>query len=89
MAPPYERLSQDGDEDLIVHGPDAIIGNGSHTPGGSRATFHPQPNGHGEGQEYRPVTYYGEGPFDPPSSDEEDGALLEKDLQKLWKQDIR
>ncbi|KAJ7777301.1 dipeptidyl aminopeptidase [Mycena metata] len=28
----------------------------------------------------RPQTYYGDGPFDPPSSDEEDEALLEKRL---------
>ncbi|KAK7031462.1 dipeptidyl peptidase IV N-terminal region-domain-containing protein [Favolaschia claudopus] len=28
----------------------------------------------------RPATYYGDGPFDPPSSDEEDEALLEKGL---------
>lgn len=27
----------------------------------------------------RPVTYYGEGPFDPPSSDDEEDAFLEKD----------
>jgi hypothetical protein len=26
----------------------------------------------------RPPTYYGEGPFDPPSSDDEDERLLEK-----------
>jgi len=27
----------------------------------------------------RPPTYYGEGPFDPPSSDDEDESLLQKE----------
>ncbi|KAI9067913.1 dipeptidyl aminopeptidase [Trametes sanguinea] len=30
----------------------------------------------------KPETYYGEGPFDPPSSDDESEELLEKDLQR-------
>lgn len=29
----------------------------------------------------KPITYYGEGPFDPPSSDEEMDDLLEKPLR--------
>lgn len=32
------------------------------------------------GSPQRPRTYYGDGAFDPPSSDEEEDALLEKDV---------
>jgi hypothetical protein len=83
MPPTYTRLEEDNDDDLVVHGPGAAThtANGDVPVSATRAIFHPQPGG--SGQEYRPMTYYGEGPFDPPSSDEEDNALLEKDLQKL------
>ena len=30
----------------------------------------------------KPETYYGEGPFDPPSSDDESEELLEKGLER-------
>lgn len=30
----------------------------------------------------KPATYYGEGEFDPPSSDDEDDAFLEKSLSR-------
>ena len=30
----------------------------------------------------RPPTYYGEGPFDPPSSDDEDESLLQKETAR-------
>lgn len=36
------------------------------------------PNGHYPPALVKPMTYYGEGEFDPPSSDDEDEALIEK-----------
>lgn len=57
MAPTYERLALDGDDD---------------TP----PTYPPTE----DLTRQRPQVYYGDGPFDPPSSDDEDGALLEKNV---------
>ncbi|EIN06216.1 dipeptidyl aminopeptidase [Punctularia strigosozonata HHB-11173 SS5] len=81
MAPSYHQLAEDDGDDLIVHGPGASTANGDVPVTATRATFQPQPGS--SGRDYRPMTYYGEGPFDPPSSDEEDNTLLEKDSQKL------
>ena len=41
------------------------------TPFDERASTHSGP--------VRPPTYYGEGPFDPPSSEDEDESLLQKE----------
>ena len=65
MAPKYNRLIEHDDgQDLI--------------PGIPTATSSTNVSRHTE-LPTRPDVYYEEGPFDPPSSDDEDEALLEKD----------
>jgi dipeptidyl aminopeptidase len=69
MPPPtYNRLVEhfDDDDDDIV----------DQLPSTSLRTTVPS---HASPTPVRPEVYYGDGPFDPPSSDEEDETLLDKD----------
>lgn len=59
----------------------------SPVPQGEDDVHSPESAGKYPPEAIKPVTYYGEGEFDPPSSDDEDELLLEKSLTRKSPED--